>query len=459
MIDIKTNSKKIKNGDTFLALKGISTDGHGFILDAIKNGASKIIAEHGNYEIETIIVNDTRKYLLDYLKKNYNCYLDKMIFIGVTGTNGKTTTSFLIYQMLNNLGFKCSYIGTIGYYKEEKICDLVNTSPEISELYELLFDSYESGYHYVVMEVSSQGLAHHRFDGIKFDIALFTNLTQDHLDYHINMTNYAYTKRELFNKLKNSGTAIINFDDKYKNYFMLKENNNVTYGFNSHDYKIKDFSSSYSNLEFRFTKNINHNVQSSLIGKHNVYNLMAMITCLHQLGISMKKIVSNIPTLYSPPGRMDKILYKNNLIIIDYAHTPDAIENVYNTINNFTTGKIYTVFGCTGNRDKIKRPIMTQSVLENSTLGIITSDDLHDENFDMIKNDMLNSNTYSNYIVEKNRKDAIKKGFNFLDNNDVLLILGKGHEEFMITNNTKIPFSDKKIILNLIENAREKSFI
>lgn len=215
MLKIKTNSRKVKPGDTFVALRGISSDGHSYIDKAIEAGATKIIAEEGNYSVETVIVKDTRIYLEELLYKTYKDMLDDMTIIGLTGTNGKTTSCFLIYEALNALKTKCAYIGTIGFYLEDKVCDLPNTSPDICDLYEMFIESYNNGYKHIVMEVSSQGLSYGRLNKIPFDIALFTNLTQDHLDYHKTMENYALAKTKLFHQLKENGVSIVNIDDSY----------------------------------------------------------------------------------------------------------------------------------------------------------------------------------------------------------------------------------------------------
>ena len=232
MINIKADSRKVIPGDTFIALRGVSSDGHNYIEKAIANGATKIIAEEGSYAVETVVVPDTREYLVNYLKKNYNKYLEKMKIIGITGTNGKTTSAFLIYRALNILGMKCAYIGTLGFYIENKVNNLDNTTPDTLDLYNMMITAYEKECEYVVLEVSSQGLGYNRVEGFLFDYAIFTNLTQDHLDYHKTMENYALAKQQLFKKIKPTGKAIINYDDEYKNYYLLEGNNNITYGFN-----------------------------------------------------------------------------------------------------------------------------------------------------------------------------------------------------------------------------------
>ncbi len=449
MINIQSNSRKIKKGDTFVAVKCEVNDGHKYIDDAIKNGASKVIVEYGEYPVETVKVNDTRKYLEEYLANNYNKYLDDMTIIGITGTNGKTTSAYLLYQALNKLGRKTAYMGTIGFYLDKKIVSLPNTSVDICDTYDLLMHAYDNGYKTVIMEVSSHALSNNRLDTLRFDYALFTNLTQDHLDHHKTMENYALAKQKLFKMLKKNGKAIINIDDKYKDYYLLKENNNITYGFNKSDYQIINIDMSSIGTTFTYkNKNMENILQTKLIGRYNVYNVVLTVATLNTMGFNnFNEIVKQLD---APAGRMDKINYKNNNIIIDYAHTPDGLVNFITTVKEFTKGDIYIVFGCTGDRDRTKRPIMTDIVGKNSKYFIITNDDPHFEDPKQIVDDMTKEYKNHNYEICLDRKEAIIKGINLLKENDSLLILGKGHEEVMIIKNERIPFNDKKTVLDYI---------
>ena len=455
MIKIKTDSRKIVPGDTFVALPGISSDGHDYIDLAIKNGATKIIAEHGSYSVQTVIVPNTRVYLNQLLEEEYGYIIDEMKIVGITGTNGKTTSCYLMYQILNNLGIKCAYIGTIGFYLKDKVRNLPNTSVDIADLYGLLVEAYENGYKYICLEVSSQGLSMDRFQTIKFDVVVFTNLTQDHLDYHKTMDNYCIAKQQLFKQLKKDGKAIVNSDDKYKDYYLLKDNNNVTFGKNG-DYQILSmkFSSTNSLLEYSYNKK-NYVVKTHLLGEYNLYNLITSIAICHELGISLEKVNKVIDKLVMPSGRMEKIEYNNNNIIIDYAHTSDAIDNILKTIKPICKGDLYVVFGCTGSRDKTKRPIMTDIVLNSATKAIITIDDPHDEDPKEIVEDMLDGIKLTNYEICLDRKKAIHLGMDLLKENDFLLILGKGHEEFIILKDKKIPFNDKEEVLSYINYKKQ----
>lgn len=453
MINIKTDSRKVKPGDIFVALRGIVGDGHDFIPQAIKNGASKIIAEEGKYNVPYQIVPDTREYLNNYLKENYNKYLNEMHIVGITGTNGKTTTAYLIYDALNKLDKKCCYIGTIGYFRDKKICDLPNTTPEVTEIYDMLIEAYDLGYRYAIIEASSEGLLHRRLENVPFEYAIFTNLTQDHLNIHGTMENYARCKQKLFNQIRPNGKAIINFDDPNKNLFLFDYNDNITYGFTGGNYHITDYQMSIIGSNFTFISDgVKQNIKVPLIGKYNIYNVLVTIIVLNCLDIAYYDIYDVLLDINMPAGRMDMVEYQNNRIIIDYAHTPDAVLNVISTVKEVCEGKIYTVFGCTGDRDRTKRPIMTKIVTDLCDKAIITSDDLHNEDPKQIISDMIEGLKNSNYIIEMDRRKAIIEGINLLKTNDVLLILGKGHEQAIIVkDNKRIPFNDKTEVLKYLQ--------
>ena len=306
MLNIQSDSRKIKPGDTFVAIKCEVNDGHQYIEKAIENGAAKIVAERGKYSVPTCIVENTRTYLEEYLKDHYNSYLNEMTLIGITGTNGKSTSAYLIYQALNKLGVKTGYIGTIGFFLDEKVKNLPNTSVDICDTYDLLMQAYDKGYKTVVLEVSSHALANNRLKTILFDYAIFTNLTQDHLDYHKNMENYALAKQILFYSLKENGAAIINNDDAYKKYFMLEKNNNITYGFSDSDYTISD-----SKINSQGSTFLLNNIlfETKLIGRYNIYNVTDAIVLLKLMNYSDSQIMEVVKELNPPAGRMEKTPY------------------------------------------------------------------------------------------------------------------------------------------------------
>ena len=436
-MNIKIDSRDVLPGDTFIALKGVKNNGNDYVEDAIKRGATKVICESGNYSVDTMIVSDTKEYLKNYLYENYYDKIKKLKLIGMTGTNGKTTTCFLIYQALNKVGIKCAYIGTIGFYINNERRVLKNTTPNLYELYNMLLECVDKNIEYVVMEVSSQGLDMGRVDTLEFEYAIFSNLTQDHLDYHESMENYALAKQKLF---KHTKYAIVNSDDKYSNYFLL-DNENITYGTNG-DYKISNIECNLNGSTFMLN---DEEYFTKLIGEYNVYNVSVVIIILKLLII--QNINDIISELTSPNGRMDIIKYNGNNIVVDYAHTPDAVKKIIKEVSKINHNKIITLVGCGGNIDKTKRPIMGKISTDLSDYVIFTSDNPRYENPRKILKDITCKLDNDNYKIIVKRKKAIKSAIQMLTKNDILLVLGKGHEDYQIIKDKVIPFSDKDVIL------------
>ena len=403
-MNISANSKKGNN--IFVSLN------NKYIDDAINNGFKKIIVSKSKFKV----VKSTRKYLEKYLKKYYYKQIKDVILIGVTGTNGKTSTSYLIYQALNLAGIKCSYIGTIGFYLENDIKKLNNTTPDICDLYEMIIESINCGCKAVVMEVSSHALKLGRVNTLKFDYAILTNITEDHLDFHKTYKDYYKTKMSIFKKLKKKGTKIS--DIKIENYDI----NNDYFKYNNKIYNTK------------------------IKGEYNIKNIIPSIIILDKMNIDSRKI---IPQLCLPPGRMQIINYKNNSIIIDYAHTPDAMEKIISTVKIMNHNRIITIFGCGGNREKEKRPKMGEIASLLSDYVILTNDNPRDENPKEIIRE-IKQNMNNNYKIIYDRKKAIQEGIKMLKENDVLLILGKGHEEYQIIDNKKIFFSDLYTVYDIL---------
>ena len=403
-MNISANSKKGNN--IFVSLN------NKYIDDAINNGFKKIIVSKSKFKA----VKSTRKYLEKYLKKYYYKQIKDVILIGVTGTNGKTSTSYLIYQALNLAGIKCSYIGTIGFYLENDIKKLNNTTPDICDLYEMIIESINCGCKAVVMEVSSHALKLGRVNTLKFDYAILTNITEDHLDFHKTYKDYYKTKMSIFKKLKKKGTKIS--DIKIGNYDI----NNDYFEYNNKIYNTK------------------------IKGEYNIKNIIPSIIILDKMNIDSRKI---IPQLCLPPGRMQIINYKKNFIIIDYAHTPDAMEKIISTVKIMNHNKIITIFGCGGNREKEKRPKMGEIASLLSDYVILTNDNPRDENpKEIIKE--IKQNMNNNYKIIYDRKKAIQEGIKMLKENDILLILGKGHEEYQVIDNKKIFFSDLCTVYDIL---------
>ncbi len=450
---IQVDSRKVKKGDTFVAIKGLYVDGHDYIEKAILAGASQIIAEYGEYSVPTIIVKDTREYLAKYLKEQYREQLSKIKFIGITGTNGKTTSCYLIYQALNKLNIKAAYIGTIGFYVDGKVKDLDNTTPDLVDLYEMFDYCIKSDVKVIAMEVSSHALSLGRVMGIEFDYAAFTNLTQDHLDFHGSLENYEQAKLILFKNLRNDKVAVINSDDEYYKDFCLKENNNILYGLNDlADYRITKYSLHIDSVEFSFQyQNKEYDVKLNIPGKYNIYNYMNLLIILNKMGYSLGEIIKLSSTLKAPSGRFETLRYKDSVIIIDYAHTPDAVLNILDNVLEYKKGKVITIIGCGGDRDKTKRPIMGEIATSKSDFVIFTDDNPRTEDNHLIMNDIVSGVRKENYIIEHDRKKAIFEGFKMLKKDDILLILGKGHENYQIINHDKIHFSDLETAQEFID--------
>ena len=448
-MNIKTNSKRIKKGDTFIALKGMTYDGHDYIEEAIENGAEKIICEHGEYNVQTIIVPSTKEYLNNYLDINYYNKIKDITLIGITGTNGKTTSCYFIYELLKMLDVKCAYIGTIGFFIDKKERDLNNTTPEILELYEMFLECKSRGVNVIVMEVSSHALELDRVHGLKFNYVCFTNLTVDHLLFHKTMDNYLNAKKKLFNMLKKDAISITNVDDKYKDSFLL--DNTITYGESKSDFNIIKYKLKLDKTIYKLRyNNKNYKVKMNVIGKYNIYNSLVAIIVLVNMGYNIKKVIKLFKRIKLPSGRLDMIKYKKNVIFVDYAHTPDAVKNVLTNAIKFKKNKIYTIIGCGGNRDKTKRKDMGIIATELSDYVIFTNDNSRNEDEMKIVNDMINGIINENYEVILDRSKAIKRGIDLLNKKDILFILGKGHEEYQLINGIKHHFSDKEEVLNYI---------
>ncbi len=449
----ETDSRKVQNGQIFVAIKGHTVDGHDYISNAINNGASKIIAEHPmKASVEVEVVPSTEEYLKKALVKEYSSEFKDMTFIGLTGTNGKTTTCFLTYQMLKALGYKVAYLGTIGFYFGEEIQVLENTTPDILTLYKLLLDAQNKGCTHVVMEISSHSLYYERIAGLKLKIGAFTNLTEDHLDFHKTMENYLHEKLKILNYLTSDGIFIANSDDKYAPSFLEKWPKHLTFGYNG-DFKILNyhFTPAKTTLNFAFLGN-NYQVTYNLTGKFNIYNFLTALAIGQALGIDINLLLEIMPNIKAPVGRCETYEGKNAYVVIDYAHTPDAVEKIIDSYNELKQKQIITIIGCGGDRDPLKRPIMGNIATEKSDFVIFTNDNPRTEDPEAIMNDILKGVKKDNYQVIFDRKEAIKKGLDMLEKDDILLILGKGHEDYQIIGHEKYHLSDKEEVLDYLKN-------
>jgi UDP-N-acetylmuramoyl-L-alanyl-D-glutamate--2,6-diaminopimelate ligase len=462
--DISYNSGEIKKGGLFVAIPGFKKDGYDFITEAIKNGAAAVVAlkkAESDGDFTQIIVPDPRE-TLARISSNFYCNPSAgLILTGITGTNGKTTVTFLIDSVLKFAGRKTSFITTIESFILDKKISFDRTTPGSLELNRFSRESVESGAEFLTMEVSSHAIDLHRIDFLDFDFFIFTNLTQDHLDYHENMLNYFETKKRLFIKeyreLYSGRGAVINADDVYGRQLLNETDlKTLSYSVNSRDADIvaESISSSTRGIEMDvLIKNKGKlKIKSELCGYFNVYNILAAIGACVFLKVDLDIIQKGIAIMSGVNGRFEKIKeIKDFTVIIDYAHTPDGLENILETASSILVpgSRILTVFGCGGDRDKTKRFIMGSIAGKMSDLIIITSDNPRTEDpvsiIDMIECGVKETGN-KNYLKISARKIAIEEALNTAAPNDIVIIAGKGHEDYQEFNGYRVYFSDQKIV-------------
>lgn len=452
---ISSDTRNVSSGSVFVCIKGKHFDSHKVAKELKSNGVRAFIVEQDIGLENQIIVKNTRKAYSIMCNNFYGNPTSKLKIIGITGTNGKTTTSFLIRDILENAGHKCGLIGTIEYYIGEKQKYEGLTTPTSERLYKVFSKMVENGCEYCVMEVSSQALAQYRVYGIEFERAVFTNLTQDHLDYHGSMLNYANAKKELF---KNCKVAIINNDDSYSD-FLLDGTDCKTISYSID--KPSDFNATQISLDTYgvrykiYNDKINEEISFKTPGRFSVYNSLGAITCCVSLGIEPSQIIESIRGYDGVCGRAEVVkTNKPYTVMIDYAHTPDSLENILSTLKEFKKGNIITVFGCGGDRDKTKRPKMGEIACKLSDIAIVTSDNPRTESPSEIIEDILVGTNKENCRVEvvENRTQAIKFALEIAKKDDVILLAGKGHETYQILGTDKIHYDEREIVMNCLNN-------
>ncbi len=453
---IKTDSRNIKKGDLFIAIKGFNEDHHKYIDDAIKNGAIAIIGEKDiDCSIPYIKVKDANKELPKILSKYYNGIEKDFRFIGITGTDGKTTTATIVSKILN-----CCYIGTNGVIYQSMRINSNNTTPEICELYEYLVKLKKLGCKTIVMEVSSEALLHKRVDNIEFDYACLTNITEDHLNIHKTIENYIKSKKKLVSLVRKNGITILNIDDKnYKNVKKSCKCKMYTYGkeenadfkicqINTTDYKMK-FNIKYQGEEYE--------VVTPLFGEYNAYNITLAFCVCYNLGISPHEIIQKINNISEIEGRGEKLNFgQNYTIILDYAHTYNGIYNIITNVRKLKPKRVLVLTGAAGGREKEKRSKIGKMILENSTYAIFTMDDPRYEDVNSIIDDLVSDSNLTNYERVINRKEAINKIFSLSKEGDIILILGKGRDNYMAIENKKIKYCDYDVINEYFANKNTK---
>lgn len=461
---IQYDSRNVGKMDCFVAIRGLASDGHKFITEAVSQGASVVVLEDDgalpdsyfmHAGVLKVVVSDSRKALAQMSANYYGRPARQMLMVGVTGTNGKTTITYLIKSIFESNNKKVGLIGTIDYAIGEERFPASFTTPEAPELNALFKRMYDAGCSAVSMEVSSHALHQSRVYGVSYDVGIFTNLTQDHLDYHGTMEEYFNAKKILFDSLSSSSWAILNSDDAYgKRLRTTIKSKVLTYGFDSGaDVVALDVTLSLhgSSVEIRYAKK-EMVIESPLVGRFNVYNILAACTAAIALDIPENDIKQGILNLPSVKGRLESISSpKGWTAFIDYAHTPDALEKCLTSIRELLPegerGKIITVFGAGGDRDRSKRRFMGQAASKLSDTVVVTSDNPRTEDPDSIMDDIVQGIPASTDLIQIiNRREAIARALEIAGRGDVVLIAGKGHEEYQILGKEKIHFSDREIV-------------
>lgn len=456
---VAIDSRKVTKGGLFVAMKGTQVDGHKFIPKAIELGAAAILCENlpDNLEegVAYVVVPDTEDIVGEVATRFYGNPSEKLKLVGVTGTNGKTTIATLLYNMFRKFGHKCGLLSTVCNYIEEVAIPADHTTPDPIELNELLARMVEAGCEYAFMECSSHAIAQKRIGGLKFAGGIFTNLTRDHLDYHKTFENYRNAKKAFFDGLPKSAFAITNADDR--NGLVMTQNTKAvvkTYSTRSAaDFKARILECHFEGMYLEID---NREVGVQFIGKFNVSNLLAVYGAAVMLGKHPEDILLVMSTLHSVSGRLEPIRSPEGYTaVVDYAHTPDALENVLNAIHEVLNGKgqVITVCGAGGNRDKGKRPLMAQEAVKQSDKVIFTSDNPRFEEPQDIIDDMLaglNDHQKRKVLTIVDRKEAIRTACMLAGKGDVVLIAGKGHEDYQEVKGVKHHFDDKEVVKEIM---------
>jgi len=455
---LQFDSRNVNDGDLFIAIKGTQVDGHSYIEKAIQSGSKVILCEilpEQKKGITYVQVNNSSKAFGTTASNFYHFPSSKLKLVGITGTNGKTTIASLLHELFQNLGYPSGLLSTIQNKIDNKVFSATHTTPDPVQINELLNQMVNEGCEFCFMEVSSHAIDQDRIAGLEFTGGIFTNLSHDHLDYHINFDNYLKAKKKFFDELPTKAFALTNTDDK--NGKIMLQNTRAkrkSYSLKSaSDFKCKIIENHFDGLLL----NINgQEFCSNLIGNFNAYNLLAVYATAVLLGEETTEVLTALSNLETVEGRFDYIRSGNNIVgIVDYAHSPDALKNVLDTIDSIRTHNetLITVFGAGGDRDKQKRPLMGKVACEKSDKVILTSDNPRSEVPEKIMKDIEKGieAQYSNRVISiTNRKEAIKAACSFARNGDIILVAGKGHEKYQEIKGIKHPFDDKEILKNYL---------
>jgi UDP-N-acetylmuramoyl-L-alanyl-D-glutamate--2,6-diaminopimelate ligase len=463
---IAYDSRRVQRNGLFVALRGEKSDGHQFIEQAVEKGATVIVTER---EVQSpratgVVVEDTRSALADLAGAFYQQPARRLKLAAVTGTNGKTTTTFLIKHICEKAGMRCGLLGTVRYEIGDRVLPAVRTTPESLEVYDLLAQMVNAGCKAAAMEVSSHALAQERVRGLEWDVAVFTNLTQDHLDFHGTMENYFEAKAKLFmdlaaQKSKTNATAVINIDDRYGAQLIDRLSKQkvpvITYGVGAQaDFRASNYHAEFAGTSYQLdARGKSYLVRVPLIGRFNVANSMAALAAVSNMGMSLRDAVLSLGRSPQVPGRLEAVPAKRQFqIFVDYAHTPDALLNVLKTARELSPRKLIVVFGCGGDRDKQKRPLMGRVADENADFSIITSDNPRKEDPDAIIAEAAKGFRSDRYEKITDRAKAIARAIELAQPRDIVLIAGKGHEAYQEFADHTVPFDDIQVARWALEN-------
>ena len=470
VLGVRYDSREVEAGDVFCALSGLEVDGNDFVGAAVDKGAAAIISEKPNpaeFPVTWLQVRDARK-AMGIAASNLEEHPSmEMPIVGVTGTNGKTTTTYLIHFLLESILRRAGLIGTIQYSNGDGIVDAPHTTPESPDLHRLLREMRDKDCRGAAIEVSSHGLSQKRVEGVAFDVGVFANLTQDHLDYHGTMEDYFAAKRILFEMMnadsRKESTALINVDDPYGDRLSKEHFSNLTtYTFGrsaNADFRASDLRSDFNGTSFTLSfKERKFLVRIPLIGDFNVANAVAAIASAYAIGMNLREVISRMPDAPQVPGRLEsignrKISYR---VFVDYAHTPDALANVLSTLRALDPSRIITVFGCGGDRDVTKRPLMARAAEEGSDLCVLTSDNPRTEDPVKIISDTEEGFLGGGYESIIDRAEAIERAISIAEERDIVLIAGKGHEPYQEIDGVLHDFDDRKVAARLINEKAER---
>lgn len=468
---ISYDSRKVRQGNIFFCIQGQRTTGINYVNEAVNNGARIIIADNDiplPQGVTLIIVPDVVESMALLSVRFYDNPSSKLLLVGITGTNGKTTTTYILESIFNQSKMPTSVIGTINYRFGKEMFPAINTTPVSADLQYLLSEAVRKDFKCAVMEVSSHALAMNRMVGCEFDVGIFTNLTRDHLDYHKDMDNYLEAKLKLFQMLNQPGQkqnrkfAIINNDSLWAG--RIKESissgrvNVITYGIDTKsDINVTNLKINSKESAFILqSKSGEIRISTSLVGRYNVYNILASCACAISQGIDAKHIIKGVELLTQVPGRLEKVSNGQPFtVLVDYAHTDDALQNVLSAVKGLHPRRVITVFGCGGDRDRSKRPLMGEVATELSDWVIVTSDNPRTEDPGKIVLDIevgIRRNNRNNYEIIIDRKEAIHKALDMAGEKDIVLLAGKGHETYQVIGDTKIPFDDRDIARKYLRN-------